>query len=288
MKEIAVISGKGGTGKSCISAAFASLSEKVVLADCDVDAANLFIIFNPEIETEDVYISGQKAVLDHSKCTRCGICIDYCRFDAMKLDDGKVVIEEVLCDGCHLCARVCPQQAISMINNDKSRMLTGSFRHGKMVYGRLAPGEENSGKLVSMVREKAKEMAKAYDIKTIIIDGPPGIGCPVISTLTGVEHALVVTEPSLSGLNDLKRALEICAKFKLNTWVLINKYDINEEMSDNIFKYCLDTNIMVAGKIPFNSNIVDAMVHCQSIVEFAPASFIANELERIYYMIINN
>ncbi|MDD3877613.1 MAG: ATP-binding protein [Bacteroidales bacterium] len=285
--EIAVISGKGGTGKSCFSAAFATLKHKVVLADCDVDAANLFILFNPEIIEEKIYISGQKAIINQSKCTRCGICIDYCRFDAISYKEYQVVINETSCDGCKLCTRICPSMAIDLINSDKSKMFSGNFRNGKMVYGRLAPGEENSGKLVSLVREKAREIAKANHLDTIIIDGPPGIGCSVISSLTGVNHAVIISEPSLSGLSDLKRTLEIVSKFNIKTWVIINKYDLNKDVANDIFNYCHDNNIILVGKIPFSSDIVTAMVHCQSIIEYAPYSNIALEIERIYNMIID-
>ena len=207
--EIAVISGKGGTGKSSISAAFATLSEKVVLADCDVDAANLYILFNPTHEEERIFVSGQKAIIDYDKCRNCGSCLDSCRFGAISLSDGEIVISDILCDGCKLCSRICPFEAINMENEDKSRMYAGSFRNGKMVYGRLSPGEENSGKLVNMVRNKAKQLSKDHQLETIIIDGPPGIGCSAISTITGVDHVVIVTEPTISGLHDMKRALEI-------------------------------------------------------------------------------
>lgn len=284
--EVAVISGKGGTGKSSISASFATLSGPVMLADCDVDAANLYIIFNPTHEEEQVYIAGQTAVIDYSKCTNCGICIDHCRFDAIHNVNDKVVITESSCDGCWLCSRVCPHNAISMVNNDKSRMYSGSFRSGKMVYGRLAPGEENSGKLVNMVREKAKVIAKENNLKNIIIDGPPGIGCAVISSITGVDHVVIVTEPTISGLHDLKRTLEVVTKFNLKAWVIVNKYDLNTEMTTKIENYCKESDISVAGKLPFNPLVVDAMVNCKSIAEWAPESDIKRELEKIWNTII--
>jgi MinD superfamily P-loop ATPase len=192
--EIAIISGKGGTGKSSISAAFATLNGDVVLADCDVDAANLYLLFSPTHEEEIVYIAGHKAVINYDLCTNCGICENYCRFDAISVINNKVVISAISCDGCFLCSRICPVNAIKMVQNDKSRMYIGSFRNGKMVYGRLAPGEENSGKLVNMVRENAKQTADENDLETIILDGPPGIGCPVISTITGVDKVVIVTE----------------------------------------------------------------------------------------------
>lgn len=158
--EIAVISGKGGTGKSSLSAAFASAPGKVVLADCDVDAANMHILFRPSNEEEIAFTGSQLAKIDYSLCNECGLCIEYCRFDAISMPDNRVVVSETACDGCKLCSRICPQNAISMIDKRDSRMFSGSFRHGKMVYGRLAPGEENSGKLVNLVRDRAREIAK--------------------------------------------------------------------------------------------------------------------------------
>jgi len=286
--EIAVISGKGGTGKSSISAAFATLSEKVVLADCDVDAANLYIIFNPTHEEEQVYLSGQKAVLDEDLCQNCGLCMDYCRFDAISMVDGKIVISETSCDGCKLCSRICPSQAISMVDEDRSRMYAGTFRNGKMVYGRLAPGEENSGKLVSMVRDKAKLIAKEHRLDTVIIDGPPGIGCAVIASITGTDHVLIVTEPTISGLHDLKRTMEITSKFNLKTWVIINKFDLNTDLSHQIEAYCQQANISVAGKYPFDRLVVDAMVNCKSIIEWAPDSDLAKMIQDSYNMISLN
>lgn len=286
--EIAVISGKGGTGKSSISAAFATLSENVVLADCDVDAANLYILFNPTHEEEQVFVSGQKAVIDYEKCTSCGQCIEYCRFDAISEINGEMIISETLCDGCRLCSRICPSEAITMVNEDKSRMYAGSFRNGKMVYGRLSPGEENSGKLVNMVREKAKQLSKDHQLETIIIDGPPGIGCSAISTITGVDHVVIVTEPTISGLHDMKRALDITANFKLKTWVIVNKFDLNTDVTSQIENYCRQANISIAGKFPFDRLVVDAMVNCKSIIELSPYSEISKMIKESFRMIALN
>lgn len=274
--EIAIISGKGGTGKSSISAAFATLSEEVVLVDCDVDAANLYILFNPTHEEEQVYIGGQKAEINYSLCTQCGLCVGYCRFGAISLLPEGVIISQISCDGCKLCSRICPEKAIVMIDSDESRMYAGTFRNGKMVYGRLAPGEENSGKLVSIVRDKAKKIAKSENIENIIIDGPPGIGCPVISTITGVDNVVIVTEPSLSGLHDLRRTIEIASKFDLKTWVIINKYNLNLEMAAQIQAYCEHVKIRMAGKLLFDPMVVEAMVNLKSVVEYAPASDFAS------------
>ncbi|MDX9908584.1 MAG: P-loop NTPase [Mariniphaga sp.] len=284
--EIAVISGKGGTGKSSISAAFATLNKKVVLADCDVDAANLHILFDPTHEEEEIYISGELAVIDYDKCTNCGLCISYCRFDALDYNDENLVeVDDIYCDGCQLCFRVCPEEAIEMVKNDKSRMYSGTFRNGKMVYGKLAPGEENSGKLVSRVREKAKEIAQNHNLETIIIDGPPGIGCAVISSITGVDYVIVVTEPTISGLHDLKRTLEITEKFSVKTRVIINKNDLNFQVSKEIENYCSSRNIPVIASLPFHPQVVEAMINKKSIVEFAPNSLVAKQLEEAFISI---
>jgi len=280
--EIAVISGKGGTGKSSISAAFATLSEEVVLADCDVDAANLYLLFNPTHEEDEVFISGQKAVIDYKICTNCGICLEYCRFDAISVSEGRVEISEISCDGCVLCSRICPVTAIKMIPSDKSRLITGSFRNGKMVYGRLAPGEENTGKLVNMVREKAKKLSEKYSIKTIILDGPPGIGCPVISTITGADKVVIVTEPTISGLHDMQRALDIVRKFSLKAYVIINKFDLNSSMSNEIQRWCKENGVTVAGKLAFDPDMVEAMVQGKSITEFNPDLKISIAIKKIW------
>ena len=284
--EIAIISGKGGTGKSSISAAFATLSEKVVLADCDVDATNLYILFNPDVEGEEIYIGSQKAVIDYSKCINCGLCIEYCKFDAIYYSDQKINISSIHCDGCKLCSRICPYNAITMIDNDKSRMYYGSFRNGKMVYGKLAPGEENSGKLVNIVRDKAKKLAKENNINTIIIDGPPGIGCPVISTITGVDYVIIVTEPTLSGLKDLQRTLELTTKFNLNTVVIINKFDLNIKITEKIENFCEKLDIKIIGKLAFDPQVVAAMINCKSIIEWQPASDISSQIKHIYNNLI--
>lgn len=284
--EIAVISGKGGTGKSFVSAALATLKEKVLLADCDVDAANLYIIFDPTHEDEAVYIAGEAAVIDHEKCSRCGLCISYCRFDALSFDkDHKVDVNETNCDGCRLCANICPEKAIVMVQNDKSRMYSGTYRNGKMVYGRLAPGEENSGKLVNMVRDKAKKVAKENNLETIIIDGPPGIGCAVISSITGVDHAIIVTEPTISGMHDLERTVEVTDKFDIKTWVIINKYDLNEKISKEVEQYCKSKNIEVLANIAFDPDVVQAMVNKKSITEYAPNSVISQQIENAFQKI---
>lgn len=285
--EIAIISGKGGTGKSSISAAFANMQKNIVLADCDVDAANLYLIFHPTHNKETVFVSAFKALINKDVCSNCGLCVEYCRFDAIDCIDNEIQINDTSCDGCKLCSRICPTGAISMIPEDKSRMFSGDFRNGKMVYGRLSPGEENSGRLVDMVRDEAKLLAKMNQIDTIIIDGPPGIGCPVISTITGVQKVLIVTEPTLSGLHDLKRTVELTKKFKLETFVIINKYDLNKEMAMSIENYCNANEVELVAKLAFDKVVVDAMLNCQSVVEFAPESAFCKALFSCFLKIIS-
>ncbi len=280
--EIAIISGKGGTGKSSISAAFATLDGEVVLADCDVDAANLYLLFNPSKDKEIIYKGGHKAVIDYKKCTGCHLCTDYCRFDAVSLKENKVSISEISCDGCFLCSRICPENAIKMVANDKSRMFSGSFRNGMMVYGRLSPGEENSGKLVNMVRNEAKKLSAESGLDRVILDGPPGIGCPVISTITGVDKVIIVTEPTISGLHDMKRTIEIVKKFNLSSDIIINKYNLNTAMTRMIRGWCRESNIKVTGELPFDNRMVKAMVQGRSIIEYNSELEISRLLKEIW------
>ena len=285
MNEIVILSGKGGTGKTSLSAAFATISNKTVVADCDVDAANLHIILNPENYLQQNFITGYTAAIEYTTCTNCGLCIDYCRFDAISFQKGKVTISEISCDGCKLCSRVCPSHSIQMIPSDKSRWYIGNYKNGKMVHARLSPGEENSGKLVNVVRENARKTAQETGWETIIIDGPPGTGCPVISSVTGTNTAIIVTEPTNSGFHDMKRVLEITANFQVKSYVVINKYDLNESISGRIESWCAENNIPVVGKIPFDEQIVEAMINCQSITEWKPESEVSKEIIRIWKQI---
>ncbi len=286
--EIAIISGKGGTGKSSLSAAFATAGGEIVLADCDVDAANLYLIFNPVNEDEQVYIAGHKAVTDYDLCTGCGHCIGFCRFGAIGMSNDMVAIDEISCDGCFLCSRICPEAAIRMVPNDKSRMYSGRFRNGKMVYGRLAPGEENSGKLVNMVREKARMISSENKLDIIVLDGPAGIGCPVISTMTGADKVILVTEPTVSGLSDMQRAIDVVLKFNRKPSVIVNKADINELMTGEIIKWCHENDIGIAGILPFDRKIVEAMIRGLSIIEYDPECEVSIEIKKIWNKILKS
>jgi MinD superfamily P-loop ATPase len=288
MTEIAILSGKGGTGKTSLSAAFATINQNMVVADCDVDAANLHLILQPENYTKEKFVSGYKAVIDYNTCTNCGLCVNYCRFEAIANLNGKVTISEISCDGCKLCARICPSQAITMIPSDKSHWFVGDYRNGKMIHARLEPGEENSGKLVNVVRDQARKTAKEMGWETIIIDGPPGTGCPVISSVTGANKVIIVTEPSNSGFHDMKRILELVANFKVKPYVVINKYDLNEELTSQIESWCNQQNIPVIGKLLFYAPVVHAMLKCKSITEWLPESEVSKEIHNIYNKVFND
>jgi len=287
VNEIVLLSGKGGTGKTSLSAALATIGDKKTMADCDVDAANLYLILQPENCYEEAFVTGFKAVIDHNICTNCGKCISYCRFEAISIVDEIVCVSETSCDGCKLCTHVCPVEAITMKPSNKSRWYTGIFRNGVMVHARLAPGEDNSGKLVNVVREVAIREACELENHTVIIDGPPGTGCPAISSVTGARMAVVVTEPTRSGLHDLKRILELISNFNVPVSVVINKFDLNKSMSNEIGLYCMESEIPVIGRIPFDPNIVLAMVHCKSIVEWAPEAPASKEIYSIYHSIFD-
>lgn len=282
VNEVVVLSGKGGTGKTSLSAAFATMGDAKMLADCDVDAANLYLVLQPDTCYEEAFNTGYKAVIDTAVCTQCGLCMEYCRFEAISLVEGVMRIEEASCDGCRLCTRVCPVEAITMKPSMKSKWFVGTFRNGGMVHARLAPGEDNSGKLVDVVRQVAVSEACESGFYTIVIDGPPGTGCPVISSVTGTRLAVVVTEPTRPGLHDLKRILELIRSFSVEACVVVNKFDLNERMSNEIETYCQEMSVPVVGRIPFDPNVVMAMVHCQSVVEFAPDSPASGEMKSIY------
>lgn len=283
--EIAIISGKGGTGKSSLTAAFASIETEVVLADCDVDAANLFLLFNPQHETVSTFDGSLKASINPEKCMQCGLCATHCNFEAIRYKNHKYTVNKTFCEGCRLCVRVCPFNAINMEPGKKSRLYTGAFRYGRMVYGRLAPAEENSGKLVSRVREAAKNNATGHSLPIILLDGPPGIGCTAISTITGVDRVVIVTEPTLSGIHDLKRATEMVKKFNARVYTVINKSDLNADITKEIITFCAEAEIEVAGVLPFEPEMIRALVNRKTIIEYKPELPISHELRRIWAIV---
>jgi len=229
-----ILSGKGGTGKTCIVGSFAAIAQSKVMADCDVDAADLHLLLNPSVREEKEFQSGQVAVIDEDKCIQCGLCQDLCRFDAIH----DFIIDPVSCEGCSFCVHICPVEAVVMNECKSGDWYISDSKYGPLVHARLRIAQENSGKLVALVRKQAKELAEKNSLDYVICDGPPGIGCPVISSLSGASLALIVTEPTLSGIHDMERVLGVCKHFDVPALVCINKYDINEENTVAIQNYC--------------------------------------------------
>jgi MinD superfamily P-loop ATPase len=265
MKEVVVLSGKGGTGKTSIVGSLAALAQNKVLADCDVDAADLHLLLRPVMREKHDFRSGQTAFIDEGKCTQCGSCQETCRFRAIK--DFKV--DPTSCEGCAFCAHICPAGAITMGENLAGQWFISTTAYGDLVHARLGIAQENSGKLVALVREKARGLAEKQGAGYIISDGPPGIGCPVISSLSGASLALLVTEPTLSGIHDLERVLQVCRHFEVPAMVCINKYDINEGNSRKIEKYCRHEGADVVARIPFDNVFTEAMAHVVPVVKYS-------------------
>jgi MinD superfamily P-loop ATPase len=266
MKELTIISGKGGTGKTSVVASFAALAQNKVMADADVDAADLHLILAPEVRHEEDFRGGRTAWIDPERCTECGECLDRCQFNAIS---PEFVADKIDCEGCGVCVHFCPVEAIDFPENICGRWYISETRFGPLVHARLGIAEENSGLLVSLVRNQAKVLAEEQGLDTIIVDGPPGIGCPVISSITGTNAVLIVTEPTVSGLHDLERVGGLAAHFKIPTLACINKFDLNEEMSDRIADFCVGHRIDLVGRIPYDTSVTRAMVAGQSIVEFS-------------------
>ncbi len=264
MKQIVIISGKGGTGKTVITGAFAALAKNHVMADCDVDAADLHLLLKPDIKERHEFRSGKTAVINRKLCRECGKCMSACRFDAIDMD---FKVDPVSCEGCAFCYHVCPADAIKMEENLSGEWFVSDTRFASMVHAKLGIAEENSGKLVTLVRNKARELAEKKKSDLIMIDGSPGIGCPVIASIAGVDYAVVVTEPTMSGLHDADRVIKMTKHFGVTSKLIINKYDLNSAMAHDIIEYCRENNVEVLGKVSFDKAVVEAMVIGRTIVE---------------------
>lgn len=277
IKEIVVLSGKGGTGKTTVVASFAALAAAKVLADADVDAANLYLVLEPQIKQKVAFWSGQKAFIDQERCNRCNLCQEVCRFQAIEA----YTIDDVSCEGCGLCAHVCPTGAIVMQEQMAGYWFVSDTRYGPLVHAELGIAQENSGKLVALVRNQAKTLAQENNLACIITDGPPGVGCPVISSLSGADLTLLVTEPTISGMHDLHRVLGVCRHFGVPALVAINKYDLNEENTAQLEQYCRSQDVEVAGRLPFDPAVVRAMKEGKPVVEYL-ANGISTALEKLW------
>ena len=279
MRLLTILSGKGGTGKTTLTASFAVLARTSVLADCDVDAPDLHMLLHPEVIKRQEFKGSKLAVIDKTKCDNCGICREKCRFDAITRANE---VEPIACEGCGVCAAICPSDAITMIERVSGYAYISKTKYGFMAHALLSPGESNSGKLVTLVRQNARILSEKENNDLIIIDGPPGIGCPVIASVSGVDLSLVITEPTMSGIHDLQRALQLLKHFNVTPLVCVNMYDINKENTDKILEFCEENNIKVVGKISFNPKVTEAMVNGKTIIEYAPESDVAKEIEGIW------
>jgi MinD superfamily P-loop ATPase len=269
MRQLTIISGKGGCGKTTLTAAFSSISGNTVLADCDVDASDLPLILKPRVLAKEDCLGMDLASIDQNLCTGCGICREVCRFGAILKN---FTINPYSCEGCAACTVACPENAASLMPRVSGQAISSITRFGPMAYAKLGVGEEASGKLVNMVRKKASELADRYHCKLIIIDGPPGTGCPVMAAITGTDLVLVLSEPTVSGLHDLKRAIELTAHFKIPTVACINRYDINEKKSLEIEAFCREAGVPLLARLPYTDSATKAMMKEETLIEYAAHS----------------
>ena len=266
MKEIVVLSGKGGTGKTTFLGALAFLAENKVLADCDVDAADLHLLLAPRPRGENEFRSGVKARVITDQCSGCGMCEELCQFDAAKMGDEVAFIDPLACEGCGVCAHFCPEDAIALDENHCGTWFISDTDYGPLVHAQLFAGEENSGKLVSFVKTKAREVAEEIGADYVLVDGAPGIGCPVIASLSNTDAILAVTEPTQSGWHDLERVLDLAVHFKIQAFVCLNKWDLNPEMAAELEASCKKRNVELLGRIPFDPSVVTSQINGVPVV----------------------
>lgn len=271
MKEVVVISGKGGTGKTSITSSFAVLGgSKLVIGDCDVDADDMHLLLKPDYAGEKEFISGVFAEINEKECIACGKCFDVCRFNAVLKVDGKYKINDLNCEGCGYCSHICPVDAIKMLDANVGKTYASKIKTGAtMVHARLKAGADNSGKLVAQVKNNAREIAESSGLEMILIDGSPGIGCPVVSSLTGADYVILVTEPTPSGIHDLKRVYELVKKFKIKAGLIVNKHDLNPGLTEELKKYAKEEGIKIITLLPYNEDFTKAITDGLTIVEYS-------------------
>ena len=281
MKQILVLSGKGGTGKTILTASFASLAKNKIMVDCDVDAADLYILLKPEIKKRQDFIGGKVAIIDENLCINCGQCKSVCRFEAIRLGNRHACSLQINCEGCGCCSLVCPVGAIKMVDNISGEWFISNTKYGYFVHAKLGIAEENSGKLVAKIRDEAKKLAEAKKADYVIIDGTPGIGCPVMASLAGIDLAVIVTEPTVSGIHDMKRVIELTKHFKITAKVVINKFDLNLENCEKIKVLCDENNMEILGQIPFDKIVSKSIVMCLPLVEYTDGK-VSQEIKNIW------
>jgi MinD superfamily P-loop ATPase len=267
MPEIVILSGKGGTGKTSVTGAFAHLAGEKVICDLDVDAPDLHLLLQPEHDRVEEFFSGNEACIDQDRCIACGECTKFCRFDAVQQRGDGFAINPLRCEGCKVCVTLCPVQAIDFPERHCGRWYVSRTRFGPMVHAQLFPGSENSGRLVALLKTRAREIAKEQGLGLILCDGSPGIGCPVISSLSGADLTVAVTEPTPSGLHDLERVAELCSHFKLPLACIINKHDINPAQTRTIAEFLEAKGYPLVGMLPFDQVVTSAMVQGKVITE---------------------
>jgi MinD superfamily P-loop ATPase len=284
MKELVIISGKGGTGKTSLVSALAFLAGKKVLCDADVDAADLHLIMNPKVLQQTNFQSGNTAVIDNDCCTECGLCRELCRWDAIGEDYR---VNPIDCEGCGVCVYFCPENAIDFPANTCGEWFVSDTRFGPMVHARLGIAEENSGKLVTLVRREAEKLAENKQLDLILTDGPPGVGCPVIASIGGANAVLIVAEPTVSGIHDMERVALLAAHFKVPALVCVNKFDLNLELTREIEKFAARNNITCLGRIAFDPVFTRAMVQAQTVFEYDKGCQVNREIEAIWQGIVD-
>ena len=284
MKELVILSGKGGTGKTSITAAFASLAKNRVLCDADVDAADLHLILNPDFKSSHDFKGGHEALINLEKCTQCGRCIEVCRFDAVK---DSFEIDSIACEGCGVCVDLCPEGAIDFPETLCGQWYISDTRLGPMVHAKLGIAQENSGKLVALIRQEAKKLAASQNLDLILTDGPPGIGCPVIASIGQASAVLIIAEPTVSGFHDMERVAALSRHFHIPSLVCINKYDLNLEQTRKIEAHARENSIAVVGKISFDPVFTEAMIQAETIFEYNQDSQAAAETRQVWDTIVS-
>jgi MinD superfamily P-loop ATPase len=291
MPELVVISGKGGTGKTSMVASLAALARPIVLADCDVDASDLHLVLEPIVKESHAFVGGNKARIDSERCMACGKCEELCRFDAIICDGSDVSqapgtyrVDPLACEGCGVCARFCPEEAIELVPAQSGEWFVSETRCGPMVHARLDPAAGNSGKLINQLRQRAKQLVVS-DEDMILCDGSPGIGCPVIASLTGADLALIVAEPTLSSLHDLERVWDLCRHFHMKAAVAVNKWDLNPSLTEQIESQVSKWGISLAGRVRYDPTVTEAQVQRKAAVEYDPGSAVAADLERLWQQV---
>lgn len=285
MKEILIVSGKGGTGKTSIVASFAQLSKNTIFCDCDVDASNLHLLLNPTVEKTTQFYAGWQVGIDLEKCTKCGKCYSLCRFKAISFKNNFPELISGLCEGCGVCADYCPENAIKLKPRHCGLWHKSTTNYGALFHAELFPGEENSGRLIAELRKATKEEAKQQNSDYILLDGPPGIGCPVISSMSGVDLVVIVTEPTLSGMHDCQRVAQLAKQFGIPVQLIINKWDLNPKISNDISQFCEDNKIKELGRITYDSIFPQALRAGKTVLNYEN-SMPANEIKNIWTKIL--